>query len=309
MPTSTPESVPTVDPRLAAALSRPVHGESAVRRTGRSLRKLASSASQEVFEQTQLARDVQQPVTTGRVIAVTSIRGGVGKTTISALLARTYSRYRHDPVLALEADAALGTLPVRLGAETVRWSCTDLAGILEPSMLLTDVTGYLVPVTGGGWLLPAGQGRIGPPLEVATYLSVSLALRRYFGVTVVDCESLPGEVARTAIGTAHSRVLVVPATAEGVDGTRQVLDWLAHLPAPTLAHTAVALCESSPHIRLDVKAAMGYLRETGVSVVHVPYDRHLGAGGPIVNSMLSQATSQAAVQLAAEALRFAVRTP
>ncbi|WP_338672638.1 type VII secretion protein [Streptomyces sp. SCSIO 30461] len=301
--------MPTVDPRLAGALSRPVQGESAARRTGRSLRKLVSSASQEVVEQTQLARDVQQPVTTGRVIAVTSIRGGVGKTTISALLARTYNHYRHDPVLALEADAALGTLPVRLGAETVRWSCTDLAGILEPSMLLTDVTGYLVPVRDGGWLLPAGQGRIGPPLEVATYLSVSLALRRYFGVTVVDCESLPGEVARTAIGTAHSRVLVVPATAEGVDGTRQVLDWLAHLPAPTLAHTAVALCESSPHIRLDVKAAMGYLRETGVSVVHVPYDRHLGAGGPIVNSMLSQATSQAAVQLAAEALRFAVRTP
>lgn len=305
----TPESVPTVDPRLAAALSRPVRGDSAARRTGRSLRQLTASASQEVAEQTRLAREVQQPVTTGRVIAVTSIRGGVGKTTVSALLARTYNHYRHDPVLALEADAALGTLPVRLGAETVRWSCTDLAGILEPSMLLTDVTGYLVPVTDGGWLLPAGQGRIGPPLDVATYRTVSLALRRYFGVTVVDCESLPGDVARTAMATAHARVVVAPVTAEGVNGTRQVLDWLARLPEPTLAHTVVALSESSPHIRLDVKAAIGYLRETGVSVVHVPYDRHLGAGGPVINSMLSQASRQAAAQLAAEALQFAVRTP
>ncbi|MDG4856779.1 hypothetical protein P8605_01120 [Streptomyces sp. T-3] len=309
VPMPTPESVPTVDPRLAAALSRPVRGDSAARRTGRSLRSLAASASGEVAEQTRLARELQQPVTTGRVIAVTSIRGGVGKTTVSALLARTYNHYRHDPVLALEADAALGTLPVRLGAETVRWSCTDLAGILEPSMLLTDVTGYLVPVTDGGWLLPAGQGRIGPPLDVATYRSVSLALRRYFGVTVVDCESLPGDVARTAMATAHARVVVAPVTAEGVNGTRQVLDWLARLPEPTLAHSVVALCESSPHIRLDVKAAIGHLRETGVSVVHVPYDRHLGAGGPVINSMLSQASRQAAAQLAAEALQFAVRTP
>ena len=186
-----PESVPTVDPRLAHALGAPRHGDSAVRRTGRALRQLTASASQEVVEQSRLAREIQQPVTTGRVIAVTSIRGGVGKSTVSALLARGFNHYRHDPVLALEADPALGTLPVRLGAESVRWACADLAPVLSPSMQLTDVTGYLVPVAGGGWLLPAGQGRVGAPLDVRTYRTVTLALRRYFAVTVVDCESLP----------------------------------------------------------------------------------------------------------------------
>ena len=126
------------------------------------LRKLVASASQEVTEEARLASEVQQPVTTGRIIAVTSIRGGVGKTTTSALLARTFIRYRRDPVLALEADAALGTLPVRLGAESVRWSCRDLAQILTPSMQMMDITGYLVPVVDGGWLLPASQGRSAP---------------------------------------------------------------------------------------------------------------------------------------------------
>ncbi|MEU7584302.1 hypothetical protein AB0B50_42745 [Streptomyces sp. NPDC041068] len=307
VPLQAPESVPTVDPRLALALGSPQHGDSAVRRTGRSLRRLTASAGQEVAEQTRLAREVQQPVTTGRVIAVTSIRGGVGKSTVSALLARTFNHYRHDPVLALEADAALGTLPVRLGAQSVRWSCADLARLLSPAMQLTDVTGYLVPVADGGWLLPAGQGRVGAPLDVPTYRTVTLALRRYFAVTVVDCESLPGEVARTAMDTAHARVIVAPMTAEGVNGTRVVLDWLAMLPHSALATTVVALSANSPDTTLDLKTAAAHLRETGVAVVPLPYDRHLAQGGPIHTRMLGQDSREAAVHLAAEVMRRAVR--
>ncbi|MFJ3227026.1 hypothetical protein ACIPJS_27290 [Streptomyces sp. NPDC086783] len=307
LPESAPEAVPTVDPRLARALGRPQHGDSLTRRTGRSLRRLTASAAQDVTEETRIARELQQPVTTGRVIAVTSIRGGVGKSTVSALLGRTFNHYRHDPVLTLEADAALGTLPVRMGAESVRWACGDLAPILSPSMRLNDVTGYLVPVADGGWLLPASRGRVGAPLDVPTYRTVTLALRRYFAVTVVDCESLPGEVARTAMDTAHARVVVAPTTAEGVNGTRQVLNWLAQLPHAALASTVVALTAGSPDLVLDVKAAVAHLKETGVTVVPLPYDRHLAGGGPIRPELLGQATRDATVRLAAEAMRRATR--
>ncbi|MFE7276728.1 hypothetical protein [Streptomyces sp. NPDC057623] len=307
VPAPTPESLPTVDPRLAIALGSPQHGDSLAQRTGRTLRQLTASASQDVTEQTRFAQELQQPVTTGRVIAVTSIRGGVGKSTVSALLGRTFNHYRHDPVLALEADAALGTLPVRMGADTVRWCCADLARILTPSMRLTDVTGYLVPVADGGWLLPAGQGRVGAPLDLRTYMTVTLALRRYFAVTVVDCETLPGEVARAAMDTAHARVVVAPMTAEGVHGTRQVLDWLGQLPHSALATTVVALSAASPDTTLDVKSAAAHLREPGVPVVPLPYDRHLAQGGPIHTAMLGQATRDAAVRLAAEVMQLAVR--
>ncbi|GAA3788356.1 hypothetical protein GCM10022403_023520 [Streptomyces coacervatus] len=307
LPFPTPESVPTIDPRLALALGKPLHGDSVARRTGQSIRRLTSSASQEVGEETRIGRELQQPVTTGRVIAVTSIRGGVGKTTVAALLARTFNHYRHDPVLALEADAALGTLPVRLGAESVRWSCTELAHILTPSMQLTDITGYLVPVTDGGWLLPASQGRLGPPLDIRTYRTVTLALRRYFSITLVDCETLPGEVARTAMDTAHARVVVAPLTAEGVGGTRIVLDWLAQLPHDALASTVVALTSGTPDLNLNLKTATAHLRETGVTIVHLPYDRHLAAGGPIRTQLLGSATRRAATQLAAQALQRAVQ--
>ncbi|MXM68481.1 hypothetical protein GR925_35000 [Streptomyces sp. HUCO-GS316] len=306
-PAPTPESAPTIDPRLAHALGSPQHGDSAARRAGASLRRLTASAGQDVAEQTRFAQELQQPVTTGRVIAVTSIRGGVGKSTVSALLGRTFNHYRHDPVLTLEADAALGTLPVRMGADTVRWSCGDLARILTPSMQLTDVTGYLVPVADGGWLLPASQGRVGAPLDVRAYRTVTLALRRYFAVTVVDCETLPGEVARTAMDTAHARVVVAPMTAEGVNGTRQVLDWLAQLPHSALATTVVALSAGAPDTTLDPKTAVAHLREPGVPVIPLPYDRHLAQGGPIHTAMLGRSTRDAAVRLAAEVMQRAVR--
>lgn len=306
-PLHAPDSVPTIDPRLAHALGRPQHGESVARRTGRSLRKLAGSAAQDVAEETRIARELQQPVTTGRVIAVTSIRGGVGKSTMAALLGRTFNHYRHDPVLTLEADAALGTLPVRMGADSVRWAAADLARILNPAMQLTDVTGYLVPVSDGGWLLPAGQGRVGAPLDIRTYRTVTLALRRYFAVTVVDCETLPGEVARTAMDTAHARVVVAPMTAEGVNGTRQVLDWLGQLPHSALSSTVVALTANSPDVTLDRATAVAHLKESGVHVVTVPYDRHLAQGGPIRTALLGQETRAAAITLAAEAMTRAVR--
>ncbi|WP_149181791.1 type VII secretion protein [Streptomyces sp. TRM49041] len=301
-----PESVPTVDPRLASALGRPQHGDSAARRVGQSLRGLAASAAKEVVDRSRHGNEVQLRVPTGRVIAVTSIRGGVGKSTVAALLGRTFTQHRPDPVLTLEADAALGTLAVRMGAPSVRWSCPELARILKPSMDLNDITGYLVPVTDGGWLLPASQGRVGPPLDVPTYRTVSLALRRHFAVTVVDCETLPGEVARTAMDTAHARVIVAPRTAEGVNGTRVVLDWLSRLPHRAIDSTVVVLTSNSPDMTLDLKTAVAHLREPGVTVLPLPYDRHLAQGGPIHTTVLARATHDATVTLAGEVLRRAV---
>lgn len=311
VPTATPLSVTTVAPELAQAQGRSLSGDSAARRTGAALRKLVgSSAAREVEIATRVARDIQQPVSGGRQIVVTSIRGGAGKTTVSALLGRTLEHYRRDPVLTLEADPALGTLPVRLGAPAVRWTCGDLARIVDPSTQLTDVTGYLVQLPDGGWLLPGSQGRVGTRLDPADYGSVVVALRRFFAMTVVDCETLPSELARAALAAAHARVLVAPATLEGVTSTRSVLDWMAGLPSPLmLPGTVVVLAAHSPHMTIDLDAAAAHLRLEGVRVLPLPYDRHLAAGGVIRTSLLGRATREAAGELAAELVNRAVHGP
>ncbi|MFF3546440.1 hypothetical protein ACFYXD_31910 [Streptomyces platensis] len=307
LPARTPLSVPLLPPELADGRPRPRRGDPVARRAGRALRKVfASSPAAETAAVTQAAHAIQQPVTTGRQIAVSSIRGGAGKSTLAALLALTYAHYRSDPVLAVEADPALGTLPHRLGAREVRWSGSDLAQIVEPSMLITDLTGYLLPFAGGGWLLPGSQGAIGTRLDLDTYRVVMTSLRRHFAATVVDCETLPAEVARTALVTTQARVVATPATPEGVAATRSVLDWVGGLHSGLLPTTVVVLTHTSPDSGVDVRRAAEHLGAGGAAVLPLPYDRHLAAGGAIRTELLGERTREAAARIAAEVMDRAV---
>ncbi|MGA4880082.1 MinD/ParA family protein [Streptomyces lydicamycinicus] len=301
-PHSGPGSRPVVDQGPAGAVRRkPRHGESYTARAVRALRRtLSSSAAREVAEITHTAEVLQRPVTTGRQIAVTSIRGGSGKSTVAALLGTTYAHYRQDPVLFLEADPALGSLPLRLGAEALRWTTSDIADLVKPDMSLLDVTGYLVQLPDKAWLLPASQGRIGVMLDSRAYERAVVALRRYFGVMVIDCETLPAEVGRVALASTHGRVLTAPATPEGITSTHSVLQWMQGLPRHVIAGTVVVLTELVPHSGLDLDEAVQRLRSTGVSVQVLPYDRHLAGGGRIHTELLAHPTRQAAARLAAD---------
>ncbi|MFI1702748.1 nucleotide-binding protein [Streptomyces griseoruber] len=296
-----PDTRPVVDKRLAATGLKPRHGEPFAARALRAVRRtVSSSAAREVAETTATAETLQRTVTTGRQIAVTSIRGGSGKTTVAALLGATYAHYRQDPVLLVEADPALGSLPLRLGAESLRWTTGDLAALVEPQMSLLDITGYLVQLPQNAWLLPGSQGQVGAMLDTRGYERVMVSLRRYFGVTVVDCETLPAEVARTALSAAQARVLTAPATLEGVASTRSVLEWMRGLPRDITTTTVVVLTETAPHPGLDLDKAAEQLKATGASVRVLPYDRHLAAGGAIRTDLLARPTRQAATRLAAE---------
>ncbi|MEU0836851.1 MinD/ParA family ATP-binding protein [Streptomyces sp. NPDC056231] len=301
----TPDSRPVVDKSLVTAGRKPRHGQSFASRATRAVRRtVSSSAAKEVAEITRVAEVLQQPVTTGRQIAVTSIRGGAGKTTVAALLGTTYAHYRQDPVLVVEADPALGSLPLRLGAESLRWTIGDLAGIVEPQMSLLDITGYLVQLPGNAWLLPGSQGQIGAMLGSKAYEGVMVSLRRYFGVTVVDCETLPAEVARVALSAAQARILTAPATLEGVTSTYAVLQWMQGLPKHVIAGTVVVLTELVPHPGLDLAEAAEKLKSTGASVQVLPYDRHLAAGGLIRTELLAHSTREAATRLAADVFQL-----
>jgi hypothetical protein len=68
----------------------------------------------------------------------------------------------------------------------------------------------------------------------------------------------------------------------------------------------VALTANTPDTILDVKAAIAHLKETGVTVVTLPYDRHLAGGGPIRTDLLARTTQQAVLRLGAEVMGRAV---
>ncbi|MFJ4903259.1 MinD/ParA family protein [Streptomyces sp. NPDC088727] len=304
-PARTPESRPAVDPSLAGASRKPRNGEPFTIRAARAIwRTVSSSVAREVAEISGIAETLQRPVTTGRQIAVTSIRGGAGKSTVAALLGSTYAHYRQDPVLFVEADPALGSLPIRLGAESLRWTTGDVAGIVQPQMSLLDITGYLVQLRNNAWLLPGSQGQIGAMLDFRSYERVMVALRRYFGVTVVDCETLPAEVARVALTASQACVLTTPATLDGIASTHAVLQWMRGLTPHVISGTVVVLTDLSPHSGINTDEAVRTLRSAGPSVHVLPYDRHLADGGAIRTDLLARSTRTAATRIAADAFRL-----
>ncbi|WP_158079342.1 AAA family ATPase [Actinomadura sp. CNU-125] len=96
-----------------------VHGDPLPRRLARgAVRPLR--AADDVRALAEHGRWLARPVTTGRRIAVTGIRGGSGKSTVAALVATVLARHRRDRVLALDADPQFGSLPLRLACRRAR---------------------------------------------------------------------------------------------------------------------------------------------------------------------------------------------
>jgi flagellar biosynthesis protein FlhG len=85
-----------------------------------------------------------------RVVAITSGKGGVGKTNVTANLAVALAHLGRR-VMVLDADLGLGNLDVLLGLTPV----FSLADVLSGQQRLRDV---VVPGPGGITVLPAGSG-------------------------------------------------------------------------------------------------------------------------------------------------------
>lgn len=307
--------------------SRLRHGEIWTHRAVRWIRSNLR-AGQEDARLVELLEAVRRPVTTGRRIAVTGVRGGVGTTTVALLMASVLANRRDDPILAVDADQEFSTLLWRARPELVS---PEPDRESDPSAQTggLDQLEALVPRTPQGlWMLPApatdfAEGRRsagsasgtdqavppGLPREFGLYREFG----RFFGVTVFDCGSgLTGPRTQTqgrAGSSAHAAVLVAAATVDGVRAAHQTLTGLqsrTDQPHEPLAHLMVALVSRTPSTEgLDVRAAVRSLEEFGPSVVHLPYDRHLAAGARVDLTRLAEPTLLAATDLAGRVLGLA----
>lgn len=251
----------------------------------------------ELGEMTALVR---QPVTSCREIAVMSLRGGSGKTTVAALTATVLAQLREDRVLAVDADSGLGSLPLRLGVHAER-SVHDVAAA-RPSTW-EEAAGYLAQTGDGAWVLSAAAGgRIGAELDLDTFRTATAGLSRYFSVAVIDCGAgIVTALQRGILATAHSQILVAPGTVDGAMSARGALDWYAvNGFEALLPRTIIVLVTHSPHADADFERAEQMLSVGGMTVIKMPYDRHVAAGTAIEGRRLAGATRAAVTRIAAE---------
>lgn len=275
-----------------------------LRRFAREVRKV-TGASQDSFQDAALAEAIQQPVTTGRRIAVTSIRGGAGKSVVSALMATALAHFRQDRVLAVDADPGIGSLMLRLGMTTAP-SLRHLAGGRANAGSFDAVRTYLAQTDAGVWALGGTEDRFGQ-VNLEDYRTATNLLARFFGVTVTDCGAgLTGDLHEGILADAHAQVMVTPATPDGAISARRALDMLATAHRELATRTIVVFVTHAAGAGIDLNRAIAMMPSWCPRVEHLAFDRHLADGSLIDASRLAEPTRVAALRIAAASLTLAV---
>ena len=270
---------------------------------------------------------LQSPVGTGRRIAVTSARGGTGRTTLTAVLAQTFGRLRLEPIGAVDLDPGHGALRLRLGPvlERPEPAAEEAVDGIAPPTATADRVARHIATHGTG-----GPEDFLAPLELSPHRVHHTAARttrsflsapevaglltgfsRFFPVTLADCAAghLPVET-QAAVESAHSVLHVLPADALAVDEALAFLQATGQqrrrTPEP---HVVVAVVQNRGRGSADARAAVTALRRRGFPVHLVPYDRHLEAGVSVTPRLMLPRTRAVAAELAADLLERAVGRP
>jgi MinD-like ATPase involved in chromosome partitioning or flagellar assembly len=162
-------------------------------------------------------------------IAVISPKGGVGKTTVTALLGTLMAHLRRDRVIAVDTNPDFGSLGRVLTPDHQVYA-DDLLADLEHPMTLTQLDARLGRGPHGLMILPAptDPDRM-TKLGEDAYRTIIGHLKEIAGMVFMDCGTgLQDPAARAAIASAD-QVLVIcdaePATASLVTEAGRYLTW------------------------------------------------------------------------------------
>ena len=209
-----------------APVARPI--DLAVRRPPSRVKR-AKESWREVTYQRRLDLAITGPrLRRCATIAVVSPKGGVGKTTTTALLGSLFARVRHERMVAVDTNPDYGSLGRALAPDH-RVFVDDLVDVLDhPGLTVTELERKLGRAFDGLLVLPAptDPGRMAS-LDKAKYDKVFERLKTIVGGLVLACGTgLQEPPARAAIEAADQIVLVSdaePSTASLVAEAGQLL--------------------------------------------------------------------------------------
>ncbi len=247
-----------------------------------------------------LALRVRRPLPGPRQIAVTSMKGGVGKTTVTALLGLMLAEHRGDRIVALDANPDAGTLADRLTGKTDS-TVRDLLDAADDLRSLSDVARFTT-LAGRLQVLASEQDPArSEAFDRAEYERVCAVLARFYNIVVTD--SGTGMVHSAMDGTlalANSLVIVGSLTVDGASRAAKTLDWLvAHGHGAMVERAVVAISRDRTSNEIDTELLLAHFSARCRAVVVLPHDPHLATGGRIELDALRTATTDAFLELAA----------
>jgi MinD-like ATPase involved in chromosome partitioning or flagellar assembly len=245
-------------------------------------------------------RRIRRPLGSAHQIGVTSINGGVGKTTVAACVGLVLAEHRGDRVVALDASPNAGTLADRLTGDTST-TVRDMLGKIESLSSLADVSRF-TSLAGRLQVLASEQDpAMSEGLDRAEYERVCEVLRRFYNVVITDSGSgLVHSAVGGTLALADSLVIVGSPTADGASRANKTLDWLivrGHAERVAGAVLVLTCDRASKHI--DTERVRRHFESRCRAVVEVPYDPHLAVGARIDIDRVRPATHDAFRAIAA----------
>ena len=249
-----------------------------------------------------LTAQVDRPLRGCYRIALLSLKGGVGKTTITATLGATFASIRGDRVIAVDANPDRGTLSQKVPLETpstVRHLLRDAEGIESYS----DVRSY---TSQGPSRLEVLASESDPAVSEAfssdDYARTLEVLERFYSLVLTDC------------GTGHAALGDVGGAEQGRRADRDqlgfgrrrpqrsaTLDWLDAHGYQQLVQNSIAVINAvRPRSgKVDMRKVEDHFSRRCRAVQRVPFDSHLEEGAEISLDRLKPETRDALIELAA----------
>lgn len=257
-----------------------------------------------------LIRRIRRPLERPHRVAVISVKGGVGKTTVAACLGLVFAELRGDRVIALDANPDAGTLSERLtgpGGRTVRDLYEDMPNLES----VAEITGY---VRAAGRLHVLGSEQepaMGEAFSAEEYYEVTALLDRFYNIIITDSGTgLVHSAMEATLATTDSLVVVGSPTVDAANRASRTLSFLIDEGYSAAAERAVvALCGDRFSPEVDLSLIHSHFATRCRAVVDIPHDPHLATGGRIDPAQWKPETRDAWYRLAAlVADEFGVRS-
>ncbi|HEY0934570.1 MAG TPA: AAA family ATPase, partial [Trebonia sp.] len=271
------------------------------RATGGLIRVGESSAS---MRRRDLVNRIRTPVDGGHHrVAVLSLKGGVGKTTVTVGLGGTLASLRGDRVIAVDGNPDRGTLSDKVQLQT-RSTIRDLLNERALVSRYADVRSFTSQAPSRLEILASDRD---PGVSVAfsadDYRAVAGVLEHYYSICITDCGT--GLLHSAMAGILELADQVVLVSSPSVDGARSAsatLDWLeAHEYGDLVRGGVVVLSNVRRKSRstVDLDRLEQHFAARCRAVVRVPYDTHLEEGAEVELDYLASETAEAYLTLAA----------
>ena len=213
-----------------------------------------------------------------------SLKGGVGKTTITATLGATFASIRGDRVIAVDANPDRGTLSQKVPLETpstVRHLLRDAEGIeqLQRRPRYTSQGPSRLEV-----LASESDPAVSEAFSSEDYARTLEVLERFYSLVLTDCGTGLLHSAMSAVLTKADALIVV--SSGSVDGARSAsatLDWLDAHGHQQLVRNSVAVINAvRPRSgKVDMRKVDDHFARRCRAVLQVPFDPHLEEGAEI----------------------------